>query len=358
MIEDTLFRPQPGTLRHRLAMATVTTSLAGGMILGLPIFGHAQHDGTGAATPPPPTNCLIVVADAEPAVARPDTTPTESPGASPMIAEGATPVASPVTRDLATPVASPLAAREPVDPNAPLIDELYATAEALFACLNERNFEVYAQLTSDAFRGQLFGSGQPLPAEQFVILAESLADADNRVVEVTAFKRLDDDTVSVEVTYVAAYQQRTGLWTFAREEIDGLDAWVLQSETVIPFDAPQGAADIDVTFEENGYQVEPATVEGPDVVLNLANPTDEDHEALVLRFEEGVTPDALLRNTGASLPEGVTLIGQSTVLAGGEGTMLLTGLTPGTYTIVDLFPNENGIPYLSSGMVATFTVTS
>ena len=348
-VQERLHRPLWGTVRHRLVAATVAISLVGGVVFSLPGPGNAQNDGTGAATPLPPTDCLIVIADAEPV----DDLPVASPVAPPVATDQATPIASPVTGDLAMPIASPVAA----DSNDPLIDELYATSEALFACLNERNFEVYAQLTSDAFRGQVFGSDQPLAADQFVILAESLADADNRIVDISAFEQLDDVTVSVEVTYISAYQQRTGTWTFSKESVDGLDVWVLQSESMIPTDLPDGAAAIDLTLEDSGYEIDPDTVEGADVILNLMNPTADDHEALVLRLDEGVTTDALLQSTSASLPEGITLVGQSTVLAGGEGTMLLTGLTPGTYSIVDLFPDENGIPYLSTGMVTTFTVS-
>lgn len=357
MTQDVSRCPKPGAIRQRLAALIVAGSLAGGIVLSLPGLGLTQADGTGAATPLPPTDCAIVVAQAEPAVAMPETAPAASPETTPAAADGATPVASPVAVTLATPVASPAAAEEPVDPDASIVEELQATAESLFGCLNERNFETYAQLTSDAYRGQLFGSGQPLPADQFVILAESLADADNRIVEIAAFERIDDATASVEVTYVSAYQQRTGIWTFAKETVDGLDTWVLQAEEPVPTEAPQGAVEIDVTFEDNGYRLDPASATRSDVVLNLTNPTGEDHEALVLRFDDGVTTETLLQSTSASLPEGVALIGQATVLAGGEGTMLLTGLTPGTYTIVDLFPDENGLPHLSSGMMATFTVS-
>jgi len=357
VIQDSPHRPHPRTIRYRLAVASVAISVVGGLFLGLAGTGGAQNDGTGAATPLPPTNCQIVIAGAEPADATAAQPTAASPVASPATGDLATPLASPETGDLATPIASPAAVETPADPNAPLIDELYATSEALFACLNDRQFETYAQITGDAFRGQLFGSDQPLSAGEFVILAESLADADNRIVEVTAFERIDDATVSVDITYVSAYQQRTGIWTFSMENVDGLDTWVLQSETVIPTDVPDGAVEIDVTFEDSGYELDPESADGSDVVLNLTNPTDDDHEALVLRLDEGVTTDALLQSTSASLPDGITLIGQSTVLAGGDGTMLMTGLAPGTYTIVDLFPDENGIPHLSSGMTATFTVT-
>lgn len=345
MIQDSPHRPQPRANRYRLAVVSAAIFVVGGFFLSLPGTGGAQNDGTGAASPLSPTDCRIVIADAESA----DATAVESPAASP--------VASPMTGDLATPIASPGAAASSPDPNAPLIDELYATSEALFACLNDRDFETYAQLTGDAFRGQLFGSDQPLSAAEFVVLAESLADADNRPLEVSSFERIDDATVSVEMTYVSAYQQRTGIWTFSKENVDGLDTWVLQSETAMPTDVPEGAVEIDVTFEDNGYELDPESAEGADVVLNLTNPTDDDHEALVLQLDEGVTTDALLQSTSASFPDGITLIGQSTVLAGGEGTMLLTGLAPGAYTIVDLFPDENGIPHLSSGMTATFTIT-
>ncbi|MDQ3655907.1 MAG: alanine and proline-rich secreted protein Apa, partial [Chloroflexota bacterium] len=214
-----MHRPHPHTIRHRLAMASTAISMVGGLFLGLAGASGAQNDGTGAATPLPPTDCRIMIVGAEPADATAVESPAASPVASPVTANPASPMASPVTGDLATPIASPVAAESSADPNAPLIDELYATSEALFACLNDRNFETYAQLTGDAFRGQLFGSDQPLSADEFVILAESLADADNRIVEVTAFERIDDATVSVEVTYVSAYQQRTGIWTFSMENV-------------------------------------------------------------------------------------------------------------------------------------------
>lgn len=351
MIEVRLRRAHPGTARRRLAAATVVISLVGGAVFSLPGAGMAQADGTGAATPLPPTNCRIVIADVDPAAVVLETAPAATP-----VANTASPGASPVV-DAATPIASPVTEAPPTNPDALLIEELSETADALFACLNERNFEVYAQLTSDAFRGQIFGSGQPLPAGQFVILAESLADADNRIVDIADLERIDNATVSVEVTYISAYQQRTGIWTFAKDSVDGLDVWVLQGEEVISTSVPDGAATIDVTFEDSGYQLDPDMVEASEVVLNLTNPTDEDHEALVLRLDDGVTTDVLLQNTSSSLPDGVTLIGQSTVLAGGEGTMLLTGLAPGTYTIVDLFPDEDGIPHLSSGMSTTFAVS-
>ena len=246
--------------------------------------------------------------------------------------------------------------QEPADPVAPLRDELLATTENLFACLNGRTFDTFAKLTSDAWRGQLFGSDEPLPADLFISLAASLPESDYSVIGLNDVIVIDDTTVTASVTYRSAYQQHTGVWRFSRQTVDGLAAWVLESEQRLAVSTPPGTSTIEVVFEDNGYRVTPSAVIGSDVVLNLSNPTSDDHEALILRFDSGVGADALLQGASATLPEGITLVGQSTVLAGGQGSMYLTGLEPGVYTIVDLFPDENGNPHLSSGMVATFTV--
>jgi hypothetical protein len=355
---DSTTRAQPGTLRHRILAASLAVTVAAGVLTGFASIGNAQDDGTGASTPPPPTTCLIVPATAT------SPTPEASPVASPdsdtatPVVDAATPAASPVMF-FGTPAASPVigeatpAADTPVDP---LLDDLRSTTDALFGCLNERKFDTYAQITSDTWRGALFGSVEPLPAAQFVELAAILPDADHRILEISDVTFVDDSTVTARVTYVSAYQQRAGIWTFSREEVDGIQTWVLDREEPVAVAPPAGAATIAVTFTDNGYTVTPDSVSGSDVVLNLANPTADDHEALVLRLDEGIAPDILLQGAG-SLPEGVTLVGQSTVLAGAEGTMTLTGLTPGAYTIVDLLPDATGTPNLANGMVATFTVT-
>jgi uncharacterized cupredoxin-like copper-binding protein len=158
------------------------------------------------------------------------------------------------------------------------------------------------------------------------------------------------------VIYVTASQLRTSRWMLMHERVQGLPTWVLQSGVALPVQAPEGASVIDVTFGDSSYEVNPATATSGDVVLNLSNPTGSVHEALVLRLDEGLTTDAVLQSTGGTLPDGVELIGQATIAPGGDGQLVLTGLEPGTYTIVDLLPGENGLPHLSAGMEATFTV--
>jgi len=343
---------------RRLMELTMALAVAAGTVSASPALAALQDDGTGGSSQASPGDCAIVASSVDPARVSIDLESAETgsdatPG--PELGD-ATPVATPAAGDAATPVASPMSAEESSYPVAPLRDELLTTTESLFACLNERTFDTFARLTSDSYRGQLFGSDQPLPADSFIGLAASLPDSDHRVVALDSVDVFDETTVNAEVTYLSAFQQHTAIWTFTRLSVDGIVTWVVENEQRIPVPAAEGMTTISVVFEENGYQVTPAAVIGSDVVLNLNNPTDEDHEALILRFDAGVGANDLLQNTSASLPDGVTLVGQSTVLAGDQGTMFLTGLESGTYTIVDLLPDENGIPHLSSGMVATFRV--
>ncbi len=351
-------------MSRRLAAAVTSFAVGGSLLASVVTIGAAQDDGTGAAPIPPPTDCVLVAARAE--VVLPGL-PSASPVASPVVPDAgpavgtaeASPIASPVVEVAGTPVTVATPVVDDVassDPNVAVLAELQATANSIFACLNERNFETYAAFTSDAFRGRLFGSNEPLPASQFVPLAETLPDVDSRILTFDNLQVIDPGTVSVDITYVSANQVMSATWTFIHCRVEGLQSWLLDLEAPRPVIAPEGAGMILVTFEDTAFNLEPDTIAGPDVVLALNNPTGEDHEALVVRLDDGVDASELLRG-GPGLPEGVTFVGQATVLAGGEGTLVLSGLEPGTYTLVDLLPDANGLPHLSSGMEATFTVS-
>ncbi len=249
-----------------------------------------------------------------------------------------------------------MADEEPTDPNAPVMDDLTGVVTALVSCLNERDFETYASLTSDLWRGAMFGIDEPLEASLFVDLAQVQEATTTRLLDVSNLQVVDETTVTVDVTYVTASQLMASRWTLTHQRVQGLPTWVLQSGEPLPVQAPEGASVIDVTFGDASYTLNPSSATSGEVVLNLANPTDGVHEALVLRLDEGVTTGTVLRSTGGTLPDGVELIGQATIAPGGEGQLVLTGLEPGTYTIVDLLPGESGLPHLSAGMEATFTV--
>jgi len=316
-------RDRSHTPRHRLATGIATCSLIGILGAGMVVPGAAQ-DGTSAATPAPPTTCSV-------------------------------PATTIDLTDPPTAEATPAADTSPVATD-PLAEELLMAANTVVGCLNERDIDTFARITSDDYRGQVFGLDEPLEAEVYGELASALPDIDHRIVELSDIEIVDDMTVTATVTAVAAYQQRTGTWTFTQQEIDDELAWVLEREDALDPVVPEDADEVAIEIADARYNLSSDTITAPDVVFSLSNEDEIDHEVLVLRFSGDTTTEDLLRSPGPALPEGVTFVGQATVPAGAEGTMVLVDLRPGTYTIVSLLPDEEGLPYLASGMVTEFTV--
>lgn len=336
--------------RHRLTTSLIALAIAG--TTAAPAFAQ---DGTDAATPIPPTTCKVVDASASAIPATETPAPEESPEASP-VAIPATPQASPVASPVASPAASPVAehVHDPAVADDPLATDLEASTNAVFGCLNERNFAQYAALTSDVWRGSLFGSSQRLTPEEFEIFAAGLPDIDTRLVSISRIERVDVDTVHAEVTWVAAYQQFSATWVYQLKKVDGITTWIPWSQTPLPVETPEGAYVIDVTIGDNAYTLDPDRADGSEVVLEITNGTKADHEVLVVRLDQNVQPEILLQ--GGEFPKGVEFIGQVTVLAGQGGSLHLTHLPAGTYTIVDLLPDASGTPNLANGMKTTFEV--
>ena len=79
------------------------------------------------------------------------------------------------------------------------------------------------------------------------------------------------------------------------------------------------------------------------------------HELVIVQFPEGATvEDALEGEIGF---EEIFFVG-GTYSEGGQPApdLVLTGLEPGTYTIVCFIDIPDGIPHVARGMVATLTV--
>jgi uncharacterized cupredoxin-like copper-binding protein len=143
-------------------------------------------------------------------------------------------------------------------------------------------------------------------------------------------------------------------WTFKRGSAKV--PWMLDTEQRLPITVPSGADAVDVEIGDLSFDVDPAKVTGPDVVLRGDNTDDIDHEMLVLKLDSGFTTQDILRAAGPDLPPQVTYIGEVPVRAGQQQDLVLVDLEPGQYTIVCLFPDSDGIPHLAEGMAATFTV--
>lgn len=332
------------TRSSRIRRAPLAAALALTLAFGSVAPAALAQDGTGAATPTPPSACELVSATWTGATDD-DITPMASPDT------GATPAAGP-----AIPVsfldATPQAGTSVADV---LTRDLQAAATAIAGCLSDGQYDMLVRITGDTYRGQLVGAGFPLTASEFTIVAGAMPDVPYQILRVENVTLTSDTTATAEVTYELAHQVRFSTWEFELRQVDGKTIWALENETSLPPVAPANTDTLVVEIGSDGFAIFDPIVSGPSVAIQATNTADVDHEVLVLRLGPSVSTADLLTG-GPSLPEGVTYIGQATVPAGGGGTLLLSGLQPGTYTIVDLLLNAQGLPNLSDGMAITFEV--
>jgi len=332
--------------RNRIVAGVATLSLASTLLLAAP--ASIAQDGTGGAPPLEETGCVLVPAsDIDALKAGRD---AGSPVASPVAATpaaGASPVASPV----ATPVAGPTF-------NADLLlEDLTATSTSLASCLTEGRFIDVADRTSPLFRGQLIGTPQELPTALYATLAETFPPTDAAILEIANATLVDDTQASADVVWQVGHQVRVDRWFFTLERVQGLTMWVVDRAEPGTYTPATEATRIDVTIADNRYDLGATTVDGDAVQFDARNDDGVDHELLVLRLEGDASTSALLTTPGPEFPEGITFIGQATIPASASGSMLLVDLEPGTYAIVCLLTDENGLPHLADGMEATFEVS-
>lgn len=254
--------------------------------------------------------------------------------------------------------ATPVAASESIEE---LARDLNAVANALAACISAGDAETVTRLASERVLGQIYGSSVPLSREEYIAIASSLTPVPTRIVSVEQIARTADDQATAVVTEVVANQLMTAEWTFepapAADRPNGGVRWRVTRERELPVTPPSDAATIAVGIDDHAFTLDTTRVKGPDVVLRGTNRGADDHEMLVLRLADGYTTEDLLRASGPDLPKEVTFIGELPVRPGAEGTLALVDLQPGVYTLVCLFPNPEGLPYLAEGLEATFTVS-
>ncbi|MGN6030094.1 MAG: hypothetical protein ACTHQE_00380 [Thermomicrobiales bacterium] len=346
-MSQSISSPATQPWRRRVVQSALVLTLGGASILGGPVLAQ---DGSGGATPAPtaaPT-CTVPTrtasGSATPATSRAATTAAASPAASP--ADG-TPAA-------ATPVATTTPSTSG-ESDAVLTKDLTQSATAIADCLTKGDFATLATITGDTYRGQLVGADEALSAEDFAAIAPSLAVIPYTIVDVADASSTSDGATAT-VTYRIGNQVRSGEWTFTTGSVGGKNVWVLDSETAKAVAKPAEAAESTVTIAKNAYTIKPDAFTGGEVFFSITNKDKVDHELFVVRLSDGAKVDVLLTTPGPGLPKGVTFVGQVTVPAGSDSELLLTDLAPGTYTVVDLLPNDQGLPNLSDGMSATFTV--
>jgi hypothetical protein len=335
--EDIAASITPGN-RLRIACAAlvaITIIALASLAIDPPAFAQ---DGTSAATPAPPTNCVV-----------PPVTVRTGPqsGADPLVPQVA---ASPVATPGATPIAAP-------GGSSSLQIDITATTRVLGHCLSEGKNDTVVKLTGDAFRGQLLGDPGGVDGNTYLALAGMMLPWKYSIVSIEGIRGTGRGTAEATVTYTIAHQLRRELWTYRLVSNGGSYIWTVDAAKSQSVTAPSNAATIVVNMTNNAYRLVPNAAQGSAVTLAGTNNDQMAHEMLVLRLAPGVSTETVLTSYGPGLPEGVEFIGQLTVPARSTGSLTLVNLEPGTYTIVCLLPDAAGVPDLANGMQTTFTIS-
>ena len=98
------------------------------------------------------------------------------------------------------------------------------------------------------------------------------------------------------------------------------------------------------------------------VNVELKNQGKEDHQAQLLRINDGVTPQQLQEastdTTGEKLLGLTTITGGVNGIAGGATQSAVTKLDPGSYLMLCFIPAPDGQPHVAKGMQAQLTVAA
>lgn len=331
--------------RPWMSRRAVAITLAGSMLVGLAIAPGASRAALPGAQSTTICTTPAIVAFPDPA--------NDLPAM-------ATPLATPVSVLSASPVASPVAA-----PVAAIDAQITQTVDAIGACQNERRARTLTRFVTEGYLGDFYAGGGRISREQFITFARGLPRAPVTIVSVSEIELDEDGAATAEVVSTIGNQLFRATWSFIfvpQSETDatgdqpGLGVWLADGVEPLPVEIPESAREIDVELDEYEYDPDSLRVRGPDIAINATNTGNEDHELLVLALADGVTTRDLLTAPGPELPTGVTVLGQATIPAGTEGTLVLVGVAEGEYAIVDLLLTEAGAPHLSLGMQATLTV--
>jgi hypothetical protein len=226
--------------------------------------------------------------------------------------------------------------------------------QAVAACQSAGDWETMSRLVSQKYLGQVYGGGPSMSRATFLELARSFPVTGVRFRDFEDF-RLGDGEALASVKLIVGNQLTLDRMSFIESNTKG--AWLIDSAETRKVDPPRDHDEVRVTIQDNRYDPAALTAEGRNIELVVTNEDDVDHEVLMLSLDEGVGPSALLTSTGPGLPLGVHVLGQLTVPAGDKEVLVLVGMKPGTFALVDLLPNDLGVPHLALGMQGTLTVT-
>lgn len=293
-------------------------------LISFPAIAAAVEDGTGGSLPDSFHQCDIVVASWNETTASPEASPIASPVASPVVETD------------------------------PLTTDLEAATHAILDCMSDNNLELLLELTDEPFRGSWLGLDMSISDDDFSVLLPMMPNLPYALVEIEETS-VDGDTATAIVKYTTGRQLITSEWTYQLISIDGQNVWQVQQQSSLPTEAPENASVMELTVDDGSFTFDSASAEAGDIVINVENVGDLPHEVLIVRAPGG-TEAADFAAATSGIPDGATFIGQVTIPAGTEGSIVLTDVRAGTYTVVDLLPDATGMPNVSNGMIEEFTV--
>ena len=232
---------------------------------------------------------------------------------------------------------------------------LTVLVKAVAACQTAGDWETMSRLVSQRYLGEVYGGGPSMSRSTFLELAKSFPAISVRFRDFEDFRLLDDGGAIASVKLIAGSQLTLDRMTFIESNTAG--AWLIDSAETRRVAPPREHDQVRVTIADNSYDPETLRAEGANIEIVVTNEDDVDHEVLVLRFDVGVSSEVLLTSSSPGLPPGVAYVGQVTVAADDEETMVLVGMRPGTFAVVDLLPNDLGVPHLAFGMEGVLTVS-
>jgi hypothetical protein len=255
-----------------------------------------------------------------------------------------------------TEVAEQVIEATPAEPTAVPVPESpdpLMVVQNFYAALNAEDADAVAALLADdiRWRGTPYLTGK----SSVMIYLESSMNG-------TWFNELSDMRVTRNrVTHtIASY--RNDVIQFSGEETmvveDGLITAV-ESYAGMGSDARPDPAEVAFTASDSGFS-------GPDEVaagwvkISLTNEGQEGHHIQLVRVAEGKTPDdlkAALTADPESYPDWAEPFGGPNSPDPGGTTSAIVYLEMGSYVLVDLIPNSEGVPHFQNGLIKALTVT-
>lgn len=246
-------------------------------------------------------------------------------------------------------------------------EQIETLVDSLAACLTAGNFETVAELVTDRYIGDAYGAGERMTRQDYLALAPLAPIIPVTVVSIGQIEFTGNDTAAAQVVTIQGNQLRTEEWTFLyrrnRQAVGtpaagaGEGRWLVHQVTVLPSAAPLDAAEMKAVQKDYSLSLTGAKIARGDLVVTIQNNGKETHEFLALKFDKGASVDQLIRPTSDTFPANIHVIGQETVPPGQTRTLILVDLEPGTYTVVCLLPDADGVPHLALGETATFEVS-